>query len=136
MNKTFLALQLSLIAVMAIAAQARGGEIVVIMGSGAEPLTHDQVAGIYLGRNNTLKPLDLPESSPLRGEFYKKATARDLAQIRALWSRLTFTGQGHPPKEMTDAAAVKKAVAADPKIIGYVDKADVDASVKVVLALN
>jgi hypothetical protein len=136
MNKFLLTLQLSLIAVLAIAAQARGGDIVVIMGSQAEPLTQDQVAGIYLGRNNTLRPLDLPESSPLREEFYKKTTARDLAQIKAVWSRLVFTGQGHPPKEMADAAAVKKAVAADPRIVGYIDKADVDASVKVVLALK
>jgi hypothetical protein len=37
---------------------------------------------------------------------------------------------------MSDAAAVKKAVAADPKAVGYIDKADVDASVKVVLTLN
>jgi hypothetical protein len=37
---------------------------------------------------------------------------------------------------MADAAAVKKAVAADPKSVGYIDKADVDSSVKVVLALN
>ena len=53
-----------------------------------------------------------------------------------MWSRLAFTGQGQPPKELADAEAVKKAVAADPKAVGYIDKADVDASVKVVLVLN
>jgi hypothetical protein len=136
MNKIFFTLHLGLVAALALAAQARAGEIVVIMGSGAVSLTQDQVAGVYLGRNNNLKPVDLPESNPLREEFYKKATARDLAQIKAVWSRLVFTGQGHPPKEIADAAAVKRAVAADPKIVGYIDKADVDASVKVVLALN
>jgi hypothetical protein len=47
-----------------------------------------------------------------------------------------FTGHGQPPKVVADAAAVKKAVAADPKAVGYIDKADVDASVKVVLTLN
>jgi ABC-type phosphate transport system substrate-binding protein len=36
---------------------------------------------------------------------------------------------------MPDAAAVKKAVAADPKAIGYIDKSEADASVKIVLAL-
>jgi hypothetical protein len=136
MNKISLTLHLGLFAVLALAVQARAGEIVVIMGSGAVPLTQDQVAGIYLGRNNNLKPVDLPESNPLREEFYKKATARDPAQIKAVWSRLAFTGQGHPPKEISDAAAVKRAVAADPKVVGYIDRADVDASVKVVLALN
>jgi ABC-type phosphate transport system substrate-binding protein len=136
MNKSPLTLRLGLVAVLAMAARAHAGEIVVVMGSGAASLTKDQIASIYLGRNNSLKPVDLPESNPLREAFYKKATDRDLAQIKAVWSRLAFTGQGQPPKELTDSAAVKKTVAADPKAVGYIDKADVDASVKVVLVLN
>jgi hypothetical protein len=47
-----------------------------------------------------------------------------------------FTGHGQPPKVLADAAAVKKAVAADPKSVGYIDKADVDSTVKVVFTLN
>ena len=35
------------------------------------------------------------------------------------------------PKEVGDSAAVKKAVAADPKAIGYIEKSAVDGSVKV-----
>ena len=35
-------------------------------------------------------------------------------------------------KEVANSAAVKAAVAANPKAIGYMDKASVDASVKVV----
>ncbi len=115
---------------------ANAGDIVVVMGPGAAALTKNQVANVYLGRNNNLKPIDLPESNPLRETFYKNATDRDPAQIKAVWSRLTFTGQGQPPKELSDSAAIKKAVAADPKSVGYIDKADLDASVKVVLALN
>jgi hypothetical protein len=137
MNKNIFSLRrLGFIAILVIAAQGHAAEIAVIMGSGAAALTKDQVSGIYLGRNNDLKPVDLPESNPIREAFYKKATARDLAQIKALWSRLAFTGQGQPPKELADAATVKKAVAADSKAVGYIDKADVDASVKVVLLLE
>ena len=36
------------------------------------------------------------------------------------------------PKEVADSAAVKAAVAANPKAIGYIDKSAVDATVKVV----
>jgi ABC-type phosphate transport system substrate-binding protein len=100
------------------------------------PLTKDKVASVYIGRSNDFKPVDLPESSPTREAFYKKATDRDQSQIKSLWARLAFTGQARPPKLAADAEAVKKAVAADPKTIGYIDKADVDASVKVVLTLN
>lgn len=119
-----------------IASIASAGDVVVVMGASAAPLTKDQVANVYLGKSTELKPVDLPESSATRQDFYKKATDRDAAQVKAVWARLTFTGGGQPPKEMADAAAVKKAVSADPKAVGYIDKADVDASVKVVLALN
>jgi hypothetical protein len=116
--------------------QAMAGEIVVVMGPSAAPLTRDQIADAYLGRSNTLKPLDLPESNPMRDAFYNRATDRDPAQIKAVWSRIIFTGQGHPPKELPDSTAVKKAVASDPKMVGYIDNSDVDASVKVVLSLH
>jgi hypothetical protein len=106
------------------------------MAAGAAPLTKDQVAQVYLGRSNTLKPLDLPDSNALRDEFYKRVTDRDAAQVKAVWSRIIFTGQGQPPKEVPDAAAVKRAVAGDTKMIGYIDKSDVDASVKIVLSLH
>jgi hypothetical protein len=119
-----------------LAVPAMAGEIVAVMGPNAASLTRDEVADVYLGRTNALKPLDLPESNPLRDAFYKKATDRDAAQIRAVWSRIIFTGRGQPPKEQRDADAVKKAVASDPKMIGYIDKSDIDASVKVVLSLH
>jgi hypothetical protein len=112
------------------------GETVVVMSPTAATLTKDQVANIYLGRSTDLKPLDLPEGNAAREAFYKKATDRDPAQVKAVWSRIVFTGQGQPPKEVADPAAVKKAVATDPKTVGYIDKSDVDASVKVVLSLN
>jgi hypothetical protein len=136
MNKNTRASYLALIGALTIASTSGAGDIVVVMSPSASAMTKDQVAKLYLGRSNDLKPLDLPPSSPVRESFYKKATDRDAAQIKALWSRITFTGEGLPPKEVADAVAVKKAVAADPKAIGYIDKADVDASVKVILDLD
>ena len=114
---------------------AGAADIAVVMGPGAEALTRDQLADVYLGRSTALKPLDLPASNALRDDFYRKATDRDASQVKAVWSRIIFTAQGQPPKEVPDAAAVKKAVAADPRMIGYIDKADVDSSVKVILTL-
>jgi hypothetical protein len=115
---------------------AHAGDIVVVMGAGATPPTKEQIANTYLGRSHDLKPLDLPESNPARQYFYKKATDRDVAQVKAVWARITFTGLGKPPKELADAAAVKKAVAADPKAIGYIVKSDVDSTVQVILSLD
>jgi ABC-type phosphate transport system substrate-binding protein len=117
-------------------AQAASAQVAVVMGPGASGMTKEQVANVYLGRTNDLKPMDLPEASPIRESFYKKATERDGSQVKAVWSRIVFTGKGQFPAEAADAAAVKKAVAADPKAIGYIDKGAVDASVKVVLTLD
>lgn len=111
-------------------------QVAVVMAPGASPLSKAQIANLYLGRSAELHPLDLPEGNATRDIFYKKATERAPAQVKAAWSRLVFSGKGTPPKEVPDAAAVKKAVAADPKAIGYIDKADADASVNVVLTLD
>ncbi len=106
-------------------------DIVVIVNPAAPVPSKADVADLFLGKNPSLVPIDMVESSPLRGEFYKKVTGRDLNQVSALWSRVIFTGKGLAPKQMPDAAAVKKAVAADPKAVGYIEKSAVDGTVKV-----
>ena len=111
-------------------------DIVVIGNPAAASLTKEQVADLFLGKAQGMKLIDQPNSSPTKAAFYEKATGHDLSQVKATWSRLIFTGKAQPPKEVADAAAVKKAVAAEPKAIGYIQKSEVDSSVKVVLALN
>jgi len=121
---------------LSVSAMASQAQIAVIMGPGAGPVSKDQLANVYLGRSFDLKPVDLPEGAALREQFYKKATDRDQSQIKAVWSRIVFTGKGQAPLMLPDAAAVKKAVITDPKAIGYIDKAAVDGSVKVVFSLD
>jgi len=126
----------TLATIFALIAASAHADIVVVGNPAAAALTAEQISDIYLGKSNVATPLDQPEAAPIRAEFYKKATGRDAAQVKTVWARLMFTGKGQPPKEMADSAAVKKAVAADPKAIGYIDKAAVDGSVKVLLPLN
>ena len=121
---------------LALAVNAAAGDVVVIVAPDAPSLTKQQVTNIYLGRDLDHKPVDLPEGSPAHEAFYSKATDRNPAQLKAMWSRLVFTGHAQAPRVLADAAAVKKAVAADPKSVGYIDKADVDSTVKVLLTLN
>ena len=113
----------------AVTLAARAGDLVVVGNPAAASLTKDQVSDIFLGKSQTLTPLDQVDSAPIRADFYKRATGRDLAQVKALWSRLAFSGKGTPPKELADSAAVKKAV-------GYIDKTAVDASVKVLYTVE
>ncbi len=119
-----------------LAASASQAQIAVIMGPSAAPITKDVLASTYLGKRFELKPIDMPEGDALREQFYKKATDRDQAQVKAVWARVIFTGKGQSPLMLPDAASIKKAVGTDPKAIGYIDKSAVDSSVKVVLMLE
>lgn len=111
-------------------------QVVVIGNHAAAPLNREQASDVFLGKNSMFTPVDQPEAAPIRADFYKQLTGRSLAQMRATWSRLVFSGNGQMPKELPDAAAVKKAVAADPKTVGYIDKSAVDGSVKVLLVVD
>jgi len=113
-------------------------EIAVVVNPKAPvtALSVNQAAQVFSGRAGSYRLLDLPESSALRSEFYRKTTEKDPAQMKALWAKLIFTGRAAPPKEVNSAAEIKKAVAADEKAMGYIDAKEVDGSVKVVLLLN
>lgn len=110
-------------------------EVVVVVGakSAAATMTNEQVAQYFLGKSTAMTPIDQADGSPLRNEFYKKVADKEAAQAKALWSKLVFTGKATMPREAASSADVKKALAADPKAIGYIEKSAVDATVKVVL---
>jgi hypothetical protein len=128
--------QLMIGATLALALASAQAEIVVVGNPGAAPLAKEQVSDVFLGKNTTMNPVDQAEAAPIRADFYKKATGRDLAQVKATWSRLVFSGKAQAPREVADAASVKKAVAADPKAVGYIDKSAVDGTVKVLATID
>lgn len=127
---------LPLVAGLLFAAFAARAELVVIANPAVGALSKEQVADLFLGKSSAATPLDLPDSSPQYAEFYKKATGRDVAQVKSTWSRIVFSGKGQAPRQLPDSVAVRKAVAADPKAVGYVEKSAVDGSVKTVLTLD
>lgn len=112
-------------------------QIVVVMNPHAPEtaLSKDQISQFFLGKSNAMTPVDQMESR-IRNEFYKKVTDKDIAQVKSLWSKLVFTGRATMPREAADGAAVKKMVANDPSVIGYIDRSMVDSSVKVVYAAH
>jgi len=131
MNKLFA--MIAAAAGLSLAVPAMAEVVVIVNPKAAEAsMTKDQVAQFFLGKSSAMTPVDQPESAPIRAEFYKKVTDKDVSQAKALWSKLVFTGKATMPKEAGDSAAVKKAVANDPKAIGYIEKSAADASVKVI----
>lgn len=127
-------------AALGIAAFAAQAEVVVVVSakSAVGPLTADQASQIFLGKAASFPgggqavPIDQADGAS-RSEFYTKVTGKDSAQVKAYWSKIIFTGKGQPPKEVPGDADVKKLVADNPNMVGYISKGAVDGSVKVVL---
>lgn len=116
-------------------------ETVVVVGakSPVGTLEKQQVSDLFLGKASAFPdgrqavPLDQAEGAAARDEFHSKVTGKTGAQLKSFWSKQVFSGKGTPPKELPSSAEVRKLVADNPNMIGYIDKSAVDASVKVVL---
>lgn len=122
---------------------ARTHADVVVIVSAKSPITRltaEQTARIFLGKTNSFPddgdavPVDQAEGSAIRDEFYSKVVHKNSSQLAAYWAKVIFTGDGRPPGKLESNVAVRKAVAKNPKIIGYIDKSTVDKSVRVILA--
>ncbi|MEW6763863.1 MAG: phosphate ABC transporter substrate-binding protein [Pseudomonadota bacterium] len=119
-------------------------ELVVIVSarSPAQGLTSDQVAAIFLGQAGRFPDgqealaLDQRLGSQERNQFYQQVTGKTPALLKAHWSKMVFTGRGQPPREAADSASVRRMVAENPSMIGYIDRAALDASVRPVLVLR
>ncbi|MDO8654515.1 MAG: hypothetical protein Q7R66_20275 [Undibacterium sp.] len=112
-------------------------EVVIVVNpkNAATHMTAEQASQFFLGKSAMFTPVDQAESSAIRAEFYKKVADKEPSQVKAIWSKLVFTGKGSLPKEFGSSADVKKAIAADPNAIGYIEKSAVDATVKVIATL-
>ncbi|MBY0242518.1 MAG: hypothetical protein K2X55_24715 [Burkholderiaceae bacterium] len=121
---------------VALGAPARA-ELVIIVNpqNPATRMFPSQAAQFFLGGSVQFAPVEQPDSSPIRDEFYKKVLEKTPAQVEAIWSKLLFTGKVKAPKECKSSAEVKKAVSENVNAIGYIEKAAVDDTVKVIATI-
>jgi len=127
-----------------LAASCMASELVVIV-SARNPVTAlrpEEVAAIFLGQTARFPdgmeavPLDQRIGVPLRDEFYLRVTGKTPPLLKAWWSKMVFTGRGQPPAEAGDSAAVRRRVADNPGLVGYVDRSALDASVRAVMVVQ
>lgn len=125
---------------LALLASQASAEIVLVANAkhaGAK-LSTEQVGGAYLGKKlllpdgTVLIPVNQNEGKPAREEFLPKVTGKSEAQIKTYLAKLAFTGKADAPREVGGDAEVKKMVASNPNIVGYIDKGAVDGSVVVI----
>jgi ABC-type phosphate transport system substrate-binding protein len=119
---------------------ARADVVAVVSSKSAlNTLSKNQLADIFLGKTHQFPdgtpavPIDQEEGSPTRDEFYAVFTGQSPAQMKAHWSKVIFTGRGKPPRTASDSTEVKKAIAANPRSISYIDRSALDSTVKVLL---
>ena len=131
-----------LLALLAGAASAADLVVVVSARSPITVLRLEQVADIFLSEatrfpdGGEVVALDLPIGSPLRDDFYLKVANRTPALMKAYWTKKIFTGRGQPPRELPNSQAVRKLVADNPTLIGYIERSAIDASVRPVLVVH
>jgi hypothetical protein len=131
------ALRAPLLALALGAALPARAEVVIITAANATIApTLEQVCQVFLGKTKAPVAISLLEQNPVRDEFYLKACKKDPVQVRSMWGKLIFTGTGTPPREVASPAEMKKAVAGTAGSVGYLDRKDLDASVKVIAAAN
>jgi ABC-type phosphate transport system substrate-binding protein len=112
--------------------------VVVSAKSPVAALSKAQVADIFLGKTIRFPdgapaaPIDLAEGSAIRDEFYDKVVGKSAAQIKAYWSKIIFTGRGQPPPGVSSIIEMMKRIGANPAAIGYIDRSNVNDSVRVV----
>lgn len=137
--------QLMAAAALALATCANASAELVVIVSARNPLqalSPDQVSAIFLGQAGRFPgglevvALDLPLGSHEREQFYAQVTGKSPALLKAHWSKMVFTGRGQPPREAADSASVRRMVADNPSMIGYIDRSALDASVRAVLVLR
>jgi ABC-type phosphate transport system substrate-binding protein len=126
------------------AGPSAAADLVVIVSARSQvaALRPEQVAAIFLGQAARFPdgveavPLDLPLGSKLRDEFYERVANKTPALLKAHWSKMVFTGRGQPPGEAMDSGAVRRRVADNPELIGYIERSALDASVRPVLTVR
>jgi ABC-type phosphate transport system substrate-binding protein len=133
-------IHLLLLALLLGAGAGTHAEVVAVVSanSAVKELSMDDIAAIFLGKRarypdgSTAIPLDQAEGSVGRNEFYARYAAMTPVEMKMHWSKLIFTGRGQPPQQVSDASALKAALAQQPNAISYLDRSLVDATLTIV----
>lgn len=144
MKKKFLHIQFRVLLIglaLSLSASVAVAEVVVVVSakSPVTTLSRYQVVDIFLGKSlrfpdgNQAVAVDQVEGSAEREEFYARYAGKSTAQLKAHWSKIIFTGRGHPPPEVVNDIEVKKFLNKNTNAIGYIEQGHVDDSVKILL---
>ena len=122
-------------ALFGLASLAHAGVAVIVNPGAAKAPSQSDVANIFLGKDKSMKGVDIKEWTATKESFYSAVVSKNESQLKSYWSGLIFTGKGQPLSAVPDDAAVVAKVAAEADAIGYVDSTAVNDTVKVLFTL-
>jgi len=111
--------------------------LVVSEASPIQQLSRHEVADLFLGNNRNqpqlgrIVPIDQARDE-LRAAFYRTYLGRSLAQVKAHWAKIIFTGRGYPPRTVSDAEELREVLRKNPQALGYMDRSVVDESLRII----
>jgi ABC-type phosphate transport system substrate-binding protein len=112
---------------------------IIVHPSNANTLSKSDVIRLFLGKlthypdGSDAIPVEQKGSSSIHAEFAANILNKSTQQLKAYWTQQLFTGKGKPPKTVSSSADVKKLVAENPALIGYIESEMADDSVKVII---
>ena len=110
--------------------------VVIVHPSNSSSFDQSEISKFFLGKaksfsdGNQAVPINQEDSSTVRKEFDSNVLSKSGSQLKAYWSKLIFTGKGSPPKEVSNDADVIDLISKNPSMIGYVDAASLNDTVK------
>jgi hypothetical protein len=125
---------------IALAAMPAMADVVAVVSSrsAVTTLSKSQITDIFLGKTvrfpdgSPAVPIDQTEGEPVRDEFYSNFTGKSVAQVKAYWSKIIFTGRGQPPRAVANSLAMKELIIGNTAAIGYIDAKLLDDTVRMV----
>jgi hypothetical protein len=119
-------------------ARAPAYEIIVSPSNSIAAVDREFLAEAFLKKSTewpsgeTVKPVDLPPSSPVRRRFSDDVLHRSVAEVKSYWQQRIFAGRDTPPPELDGDDDVVHYVLKHPGAVGYVSVGAALAGAKVV----
>lgn len=101
-------------------------------------LTQEEVVNLFLGKHKTqqeivVKPLDNKDNA-LRERFYRATANMSAMRVKAYWSRIVFSGQGRPPREISSTEA-QTVLVEEPGALTYIPENLVTDDMKIIFKI-
>jgi len=114
--------------------------VVVVNAESSTPaLSQSQVIDIFLGRYRSFPnggaatPIDQPESSAIKADFYRRLVNKEPNDINAYWARLIFSGRTSPPLQTNRSVDVPELLVRHPGGVAYMERSQIDKRVRIVM---